>query len=175
MRRREDESPFRASVSPCEKVLLRRYTSIGACWIMTAMKKQQTSPGTSSGREVADKVLNERIRQARKEEVLEIYEELLQTIWTRILPTLGRVTVMAIMERAITLTKENFPIVERLKVSPEGLLFDDLRSSMSESDLEVIREALRELVADLIDILAMLTGDVLVQQLIKEIDGRHKS
>jgi hypothetical protein len=46
---------------------------------------------------------------------------------------------------------------------------------MSDSDLEVIREALRELVADLIDILAMLTGDILVQQLIKEIDGRHKS
>jgi hypothetical protein len=139
------------------------------------MKKAQTSPGPSSGREVADKVLNDRIRQARKEEVLEIYEELLQTIWTRILPTLGRVTVMAIMERAITLTRDNFPIVERLKVSPDGLLFDDLRSSMSDSDLEVIREALRELVADLIDILAMLTGDILVQQLIKEIDGRHKS
>ena len=65
--------------------------------------------------------------------------------------------------------------VERLEVTPDGLSFEDLRESVSESELETIREALRELVADLIDILAMLTGDVLVQQLIKEIDGRHKS
>jgi hypothetical protein len=139
------------------------------------MTNKEQSPGSSSGREVADKVLNERIRQARKEEVLEIYEELLQTIWDRILPTLGRVTVIAIMERAIALTKGNFPIVERLEVSPDGLLFDDLRSSVSESELAAIREALRELVADLIDILAMLTGDILVDRLIKEIDGRHKA
>jgi hypothetical protein len=139
------------------------------------MTKEQNTPTPGSGREVADKVLNERIRQARKGEVLEIYEELLRTVWDRILPTLGRVTVMAIMERAIVLTKESFPIVERLEVTSDGLSFDALRSSMSESELAVIREALRELVADLIDILAMLTGDVLVQQLIKEIDGGHKA
>jgi hypothetical protein len=137
------------------------------------MTKGEKGAGPSSGREVANKVLSERIRQARKGEVLEIYEELLQTVWNRILPTLGRVTVMAIMERSIILTKESFPFVERLEVTSEGLSFDTLRSSMNESELEVIREALRELVANLIDILAMLTGDILVQQLIKEIDGRH--
>jgi len=139
------------------------------------MTEEQSNPTPTSGREMADKVLSERIRQARKEEVLEIYEDLLQTVWDRILPTLGRVTVMAIMERAVVLTKESYPIVECLEVSPDGLLFDKLRDCMNESDLETIREALRELVADLIDILAMLTGDVLVQQLIKEIDGRQKS
>jgi len=139
------------------------------------MTKEQKAASPGSGREMADKVLNERIREARKEEVLEIYEELLQTVWDRILPTLGRVTVMAIMERAIVLTKESYSVVERLEVASEGLSFDALRSSMSDSELQTIREALRELVANLIDILAMLTGDVLVQQLIKEIDGRHKS
>ena len=139
------------------------------------MTKDQKAATPGSGRDVADKVFNERIRQARKEEVLEIYEELLQTVWDRILPTLGRVTVMAIMERAIVLTKESFPALERLNVTSDGLSFDALRSSMTESELETIREALRELVADLIDILAMLTGDILVQQLIKEIDGRHRA
>jgi hypothetical protein len=139
------------------------------------MTKDEKGAGPSSGREVAEKVLSERIRQARKEEVLEIYEELLQTVWDRILPTLGRVTVMAIMERAITLTRDSFPVVSRLKVSPDGLVFDELRSRVEASELDTIREALRELVADLIDILAMLTGDILVQQLIKEIDGRHRA
>ncbi|MFL7811881.1 MAG: hypothetical protein AB8I80_24805 [Anaerolineae bacterium] len=139
------------------------------------MTNDEKGAGPSSGREVAEKVLSERIRQARKEEVLEIYEELLQTVWDRILPTLGRVTVMAIMERAITLTRDSYPVVARLKVSPEGLVFDELRGRVEASELDTIREALRELVADLIDILAMLTGDILVQQLIKEIDGRHRA
>jgi hypothetical protein len=137
------------------------------------MTEEQSISTPRSGREVADRVLSERIRRARKEEVLEIYEDLLQTVWDRILPTLGRVTVMAIMERAVVLTKESYPVVDCLKVSPDGLQFDNLRECLSESDLATIREALRELVADLIDILAMLTGDILVQQLIKEIDGRH--
>jgi len=118
-------------------------------------------------------VLSERVRQAPREEVLEIHEDLLQTVWNRILPTLGRVTVIAIMERAIILTQDSFPIAGLLKVSPEGLLLEDLRGSIDESDLGVIRQALRELVANLIDILAMLTGDILVQQLIKEMDGGH--
>lgn len=139
------------------------------------MTKQDQGPGSRPGYEVVDKVLSARTHQACKEEILEIYEELLQTLWDRILPTLGRVTVVAIMERALTLTKKNFPIAERLKVSPGGLLFDKLRDSMEESELETIREALRELVANLIDILAMLTGDTLVQQLIKEVDGRYQS
>jgi len=35
-----------------------------------------------------------------------------------------------------------------------------------------LRDALKELVANLIDILAMLTGDILVRQLIKEIERK---
>ena len=129
---------------------------------------------TGPAREMADKVLRERLNQARKEEILEVYEDLLRTIWDRILPTLGRVTVIAIMERALVLTRDRFPVVEHLEVNRDGLLFDRLRESMRESDRSVIRDALKELVANLIDILAMLTGDILVQQLIKEMEGKHQ-
>lgn len=136
------------------------------------MTKRDLGPAANTGREIADRVLRERINDARKQEALEIYDELLRTVWDRILPTLGRATVVAITERALALTQEHFPIIERLKVGPDGLVFDGLRESMGESDIAVIRDALRELVADLIDILAILTGDTLVKQLITEIDVR---
>jgi len=126
-----------------------------------------------NGYEVVDKVIDKRIQHVRKEEVLVIYDELLQTIWDRILPTLGRVTTMAIVERAIILTKENYPIIEQVKVGPDGLVLQKLREVIDESELDTIRKALKELVADLIDILALLTGDILVKQLIQEIDGRR--
>ncbi len=136
------------------------------------MTEETASP---SAHEMVDKVINNRINDARKAEVLGIYEELLQTVWDRILPTLGRVTTVAIMERAIILTKEKYPIVSRVGVGPGGLVLDSLRESSNGADSATIREALKELVADLIDILAMLTGDILVSQLIKEIEGRRSS
>lgn len=136
------------------------------------MTEETASP---SAHEMVDKVINNRINDARKAEVLGIYEELLQTVWDRILPTLGRVTTVAIMERAIILTKEKYPIVSRVGVGPRGLVLDSLRESSNGADSATIREALKELVADLIDILAMLTGDILVSQLIKEIEGRRSS
>ena len=134
------------------------------------MSEKNVNP---NGYEMVDRVINQRINEARKAEVLVIYEELLQTIWNRILPTLGRVTTIAIMERAIILCKENYPVIEHVKIRPDGLTLQVLRESINESELDIIREALKELVADLIDILAMLTGDILVKQLITEIEGRR--
>lgn len=136
---------------------------------MTEQKKRsQERPG----REVVEKMVAERVSQARKEEVLEIYKDLLSTIWNRILPTLGRVTVSAIVERALALTEEAYPLVGHLKVTEEGVSFDALRQRMEEEEPEVVREALKEVITNLIDILVMLTGDILVRQLIKEIEKR---
>jgi hypothetical protein len=120
---------------------------------------------------MAEKIIEERIRQARKEEVLAVYDDLLQTIWNRILPTLGRVTVMAIVERSLTLTKASYPPLEHLQVTEEGLSFEALREQIGNAERVTLRDGLKELVANLIDILAMLTGDILVRQLIKEIEG----
>ena len=137
------------------------------------MAEQNKRSEESPGREVAERIIEQQASQARKEEVLEVYEDLLQTIWSRILPTLGRVTVMAIMERTLALTKESYTLIGHLEVTEEGVSFNMLRQQVGEEKREIIREALKELVANLIDILAMLTGDILVRQLIKEIEGRQ--
>ena len=139
------------------------------------MTEKNKSPRESPGHEAAEKMVAERVSQARKEEVLEIYEDLLQTIWNRILPTLGRVTVSAIVERALALTKETYPVIGRLQVTNDGLSFDQLRVRVGEEERDLLRDALKELVANLIDILAMLTGDILVRHLIKEIEGGQPS
>ena len=139
------------------------------------MTKQNNRSEERLGREAAEKMVAERVSQARKEEVLEIYEDLLQTLWNRILPTLGRVTVSAIVERALALTKETYPVIGRLQVTNDGLSFDQLRVRVGEEERDLLRDALKELVANLIDILAMLTGDILVRHLIKEIEGGQPS
>ncbi len=136
------------------------------------MDDQEKAQDRGSGHEVIELAVQERIAQARKEEVLDIYNDLLKTIWNRILPTLGRVTVMAIMERALVLTEETYSIIGYLKVTSEGVSFRTLSQNVKDEDNQIIREGLKELVANLIDILAMLTGDILVKQLLQEIEGR---
>ncbi|MEO0373618.1 MAG: hypothetical protein AAF329_03110 [Cyanobacteria bacterium P01_A01_bin.17] len=140
------------------------------------MSHPEQNPDEQQEVKVAEEVVQERVDQAktiaRKEEVLEIYEDLLKTIWDRIMPTLGRVTVSAIMERALVLTAEKYPLIHHLEVGAEGVSFDVLRQRLGEEEKFALRDALKELVANLIDILAMLTGDILVRQLLKEIEGR---
>ena len=137
------------------------------------MEEQDTTNKPGSANEGVERVVQERVTQARKEEVLETYDDLLKTIWNRILPTLGRVTVIAIMERALVLTKEHYPLIGQLEVDQEGVSFTTLRQRIQEEDRQVIREALKELITNLIDILAMLTGDILVKQLLQEIEARR--
>jgi len=129
-----------------------------------------------AGQETAARVeeaVEELVAQARKEEVLETYEDLFQAIWARILPTLGRTTVSTIMGRALGLTTAKCPCLGRLHVARDGLSFDELRVHMGQEEREVMRAALRELVASVIGILAMLTGDILVRQLMSEIEERQ--
>lgn len=136
------------------------------------MTEQQMRSEEGLGREVVEKMVAERVMRARREEVLETYENLLSTIWKRIVPTLGQVTVLAIIKRSLALTEQRHPIISALVVTSEGVSFDDLHQRMEEEERDAMSQALKELIANLIDILAMLTGDVLVRQLLQQVERR---
>ena len=107
-----------------------------------------------------------------KEEIVDIYEDLFRTIWDRIMPTLGLVTTATIMERAIYLTRQRFEALQYLEVTDEGLDFSELRERVSEKDKGTLKEGFKDLVANLFDILAKLTGNVIVSQLEKLVEGK---
>jgi hypothetical protein len=109
--------------------------------------------------------------QASKEEIIQIYEDLLKTIWEQTLPTIGMVTLIAIVERALVLTKENYPTIGYLKATTEGISFEILRQKLREEELLLLKEACKELILNLIDILGVLTGDILVGQLLQQIES----
>lgn len=131
-------------------------------------------PNQTQNVEYMEELIEERVSQARKEGVLDIYEDLLKTIWNRIQPTLGWVTVVAIMERTLLITHKKYPAIQYLKVDDTGPDFSELRAHLHEIEREDLGTALKEVVARMIDILTILTGDILVQKLIKEIEGRNR-
>jgi hypothetical protein len=120
-------------------------------------------------------LVEEWVNRASQDDLLDIYEALLTTIWNRIIPTLGRVTVVAIVERALVVTTRRYPQIRYLRLLGHGIDFSALRQHAGETSREALHESLRELVTNLVYILAMLTGDILVRQLIKDLEGdtRH--
>jgi hypothetical protein len=118
-------------------------------------------------------LVEEWVNRTSRDDILSVYEELLMTIWNRILPTLGRVTVVAIVERSLVVTTRRYPQVRYVRLLNHGIDLSELRQHTSETTPELLHEALRELVTNLVYILAMLTGDILVRQLIKELEGER--
>lgn len=101
----------------------------------------------------------------RKEEVVDIYAALLDKIWQRALTILGLVTIRAIMQRAITLTAQEYPLIGKLAVGESGLNSADLRARMGERERDDIRKGFEELILNLFDLLAKLTGESIVNKL----------
>ena len=134
-----------------------------------------SQPPAAPQPEDIDQIIEAQVDQARQEEMLDVYDDLLATIWNRIQPTLGRVTVITIMERTLALAREKHPLVEHLQATPEGMRLDALRRQFDEQDRDDVRGALREVITTLIDILVMLTGDILVRQLLNEIERRGEA
>jgi len=106
-----------------------------------------------------------------KSSVIEIYEDLLRTVWAKIVPTLGTVTVVTIMQRAISRTAAKHAVLNDLAVNDTGFVFTEIKAKLNGEDREELKNGFKELVANVFDILAKLTGNILVQQLMKEVEG----
>jgi len=116
-------------------------------------------------------VIEQRVDRGVKTEVVDIYEEILVAIWAKIVPTLGKITVRTIAQRAVHLTAQRYATLESVAVTDDGFDFRTLKERVDERDKAAIREALKELIVSLFDILAKLTGNVLVDRLTREIKG----
>lgn len=106
-----------------------------------------------------------------KSSVIEIYEDLLRTVWAKIAPTLGVVTVVTIMKRAVSRTAAKHAVLNDLSVNDSGFVFNEIKAKLKGEDKEELKNSFKELVANIFDILAKLTGNILVQQLMKEVEG----
>lgn len=116
-------------------------------------------------------IIGRRVDRGVKKEVVDIYEEILVAVWAKIMPTLGKTTVHAIARRAVHLAAQSYPTLDSVTVAEDGFDFRSLKERVDERDKATIREALRELIVSLFDILAKLTGNVLVDRLTREIEG----
>ena len=121
-----------------------------------------------SNQESKQPITTEQVEVIRKEETVDIYAALLDKIWQRALTILGLVTIRAILRRAIRLTAQQYSLVGELTVGEEGLNTGELRARVGEREKEVIRQGFEELILNLFDLLAELTGEAIVSKLFAE-------
>ncbi len=113
-----------------------------------------------------------RVEAGIRENIVDVYEDLFETIWDKITPTLGVITTRTIIDRAIRRTTEQHELVGLITVGQEGLDFSALRAKAADRDREELKDGFKNMVANLLDILAKLTGNVLVNELLKVTEGK---
>ncbi len=128
-------------------------------------------PAGESPQAIAERIVARRLQQVRREEVLDTYESLLKAVWDRLTPTLGDITVRVLFDRAMSRTVGPHPVLESASVSPKGLDFAGCAAAMADdAGIDVLRAALRDYVLNLFELLAVLTGDIIVRQLLVEME-----
>lgn len=120
-------------------------------------------------------IKDEEAEVIRKEEVVDVYAALLDKIWHRAVKTLGLVTISAIVQRAIRQTSYQYPMIADLTVGEHGLNSAELRARVGERERDMIRKAFEELILNLFDLLAKLTGEAIVNKLFAEELGSKRT
>jgi hypothetical protein len=116
--------------------------------------------------------IESRVAVGIRENTVDVYEDLFATIWDKITPTLGAITVATIVERAIRRTAVEHEMVGQLSVSQDGIDFNQLKRVAGDNDQAALGEGFKLLVSNLFDILAKLTGNVLVNELLKVVEEK---
>jgi len=112
---------------------------------------------------------NNQVEEIRKLEVVDVYEDLLSKIWARTSAILGVVTVQAIMKRCIVITQPQYPWLGSLEVEADGLQFSHLKRVLEPERKAHLKEGFEEIVLQIFDLLAKLTGEVIVEKLFRDL------
>ena len=111
------------------------------------------------------------VANARKQEILTIYTDLLDGIWQRMAPTLGRMTVVAMVERAQRVTVRHHPILRHIVVTREGIDLTPVGEQMPAASRDELHSTFKEFIINIVDVLVVLTGDVLIRQVVDDFDS----
>jgi hypothetical protein len=102
---------------------------------------------------------------------LAMFERALAALWRRAQPTLGDVTLAALVERVLYTAAEQHALIAALKVRANGVDLGALRARAGELDEKEIAASLRAVLVDLLALLGSLTAGILAPGLRTELSN----
>ncbi len=98
-----------------------------------------------------------------------LFAKAIQAIERRAFETLSTITVSVVVDRALHETKEKFSILEAITSEREGIDFGDLLGGQVTGNRDQLKNALRDLLIELLNVFGNITADILTEPLHREL------
>jgi len=104
------------------------------------------------------------------QEITGLFKEVAQVMWKRLAPILGIVTTQHLFRQAASKNLGQFPWLKAIEFSEEGPKFVSTDAGTQPTDQLEIRRGLTAIVKTVLDILTVLTGDILTSYLQADVE-----
>jgi len=99
------------------------------------------------------------------QEITDLFKDVTQVMWNRLAPILGLVTTQHLFRQAVTKNLREFAWLSAVEFSEEGPRFGEPDGDLQPTDQLEIRKGLAAIVNTVLEILTILTGDILTSNL----------
>lgn len=120
--------------------------------------------------EQIDAWLEQATKDLPSKKIVEVFGKALKSLSAKASRSLNRLTLMAIVNRVLFQCKDNYPLLQGLKVDHTGINFDEIQYQLENADPEELKESFRYLFVELLSVLGDITADVITSG-IKENHG----
>lgn len=99
-----------------------------------------------------------------KQEVLEIFSELLTRLWERLVGLIGETATVAVFRSALLETSRDYPLVKGIRIENTGVYLEDLKKDLESPEHTEVRPGLLSLTDNVMALLIDLTGGILLSK-----------
>jgi len=103
-------------------------------------------------------------------EITGLFKEVAQVMWKRLSPILGLVTTQHLFRQAVSKNLGQFPWLKAIEFTEDGPRFVSTDGSSQPAGQVEIRKGLTAVVKTVLDILTVLTGDILTSYLEADVE-----
>lgn len=104
------------------------------------------------------------------QEITGLFKEVTQVMWRRLAPVLGLVTTQHLFRQAANKNKGEYAWLSAIEFTEDGPKFGDPDGIVRPSDQIELRKGLTTVVKTVLDILTILTGDILTSYLQADVE-----
>ncbi len=105
--------------------------------------------------------LTEAAKDLPQERLLVLFEKAVDALWRRARWSIGAVSLIAIVDRAITIGAGHWPLLSLLHVDASGVYFQDLGKHIETASVGEVVFGMQVLLAEILAIIGALTSDML--------------
>ncbi|MBW4576671.1 MAG: hypothetical protein KME08_15455 [Aphanothece sp. CMT-3BRIN-NPC111] len=124
-----------------------------------------TEPTTDNDRhEAAISQARAEMALAAKEQTLEIFGELLERLWERLIGLIGETATVAVFRSALLETSRDHFILQEIDIENSGIDLERLKKTLNALESSAIRSGLLAFTENVMTLLIDLTGGILLRK-----------